>query len=516
MFSKVNSFGIHGVEGFPVTVEADVSDGLPSFIMVGYLSGEVKEAQERVRTAMKNSGYRLPPKRVTVNLSPADVRKEGTAYDLAIAAAVLCSLGECAEEVKNQLKSCAFIGELGLDGSVKPVSGILPRVYEAAKQGIELVFLPEENLAEGCFIRNVRLIGVPSLEAFAGYLKNWSAVSSYVPEEWSQEPIEEEWDMDYAELSGLSMVRRACEAAAAGKHNLLLIGPAGTGKTMAARRLPTILPPMTWKEQMEVSKIYSICGLLNEKVPLVRKRPFRSPHHSITAQALAGGGRNPKPGEISLSSRGVLFLDELAEFPPWILDLLRQPMEEEIVTVSRMGGIVSFPASPLIVAAMNPCKCGFYPDLSKCRCTEPQIQRYLNRISGPFLDRMDIGVEVPRQDFGSSERKRKGESSAEMKKRVLEARMRQQERVQAGTEELPFWNSRMNRKQMEEFCHLNPADADFLEQVSQRMGISIRGQDKIRKVARTLADLDGVKEIGRDQLAEAIAFRSFEKQYWGR
>ena len=523
MFSKVNSFGIHGVEGFPVTVEADVSDGLPSFVMVGYLAGEVREAQERVRTALKNSGYRLPPRKVTINLSPADVRKEGTAYDLAIAAAVLCSVGEVTETAKEQMKGWAFIGELGLDGSVKPVPGVLSRVYEASRRGICRVFLPVENAAEGKMIREVEIVGITAVAELAAYLNT-------EPELWeetvhqevhSSEPFsalqkEDAWDVDYEEMTGLPMVRRACEAAAAGKHNILFLGPAGTGKTMAARRLPTILSPMSLAESMEVSKIYSICGMLNREQPLIRSRPFRNPHHSITAQALAGGGRTPKPGEISLASRGVLFLDELAEFPPWILDLLRQPMEEGIITVSRMGGTVSFPAAPLIAAAMNPCKCGFYPDLSRCRCTEPQIRRYLNRISGPFLDRMDIGVEVPRQDLQGYAGQKKGESSAVMRERVLEARKRQEERFQMQEDGFPVWNSQMSRKQIREFCRLSAADEAFLEMVSQKMGFSIRGQDKIRKVARTLADLDGEKEIQREQLSEAVAFRTFERQYWGR
>lgn len=516
MFSKVNSFGIRGVEGFPVTVEADISDGLPSFIMVGYLSSAVREAQERVRTALKHAGYRLPPKRVTINLSPADVRKEGTAYDLAIAAAVLSSLDEWCEEARQAGGHCAFIGELGLDGKVKAVSGVLSRVYEASRRGIQIVFLPQENKKEGSAISNIKLIGVSTLSELTLYLKDWSKLASVRAEPVLLPQREEAWDLDYEELSGLPLVRRACEAAAAGKHNLLLIGPAGTGKTMAAKRIPTILPPMTLAERLEVSKIYSICGMLKQEDPLIWQRPFRSPHHNITAPALAGGGKIPRAGELSLASRGVLFLDELAEFPPCLLDLLRQPMEEECVTVSRMGGILTFPSSPLIVAAMNPCKCGFYPDLSRCRCTPSQIQRYLSRISGPFLDRMDLGVEVPRQDADALRNGKKGEGSAQMRARVKEARKRQEERFSQDPEDFPIWNSRMNRKQLQEYCRFSAAEETFFETVSQKKGFSLRAQDKIRRVARTLADLDGVTEIGREQLCEAIAFRSFEEKYWGR
>lgn len=526
MFSKVNSFGIHGVEGFPVTVEADISDGLPAFVLVGYLSGEVREAQERVRTALKNSGFRLPPRRLTVNLSPADVRKEGTAYDLAIAAAVLCCLGETDPSVSEYLSRWAFIGELGLDGEVKPVPGVLSRVYEAARLGIRRVFLPADNLAEGKNVEGPEVIGVSRLTELFDYLRQpglqaeecFALESGRRKEEaYGEEASEEVWDVDFDELLGLSVVRRACEAAAAGKHNLLLIGPAGTGKTMVARRIPTILPPMNRQEQLEVSKIYSICGMLPGDQTLIRKRPFRSPHHSITAQALAGGGRMPHPGEISLASRGVLFLDELPEFPPWLLDLLRQPMEEGQITVSRLRGTVTFPAAPLLVAAMNPCKCGFYPDLSKCRCTQPQIRKYLNRISGPFLDRMDLGVEVPRQKLTGSVKMSVRENSAVMRKRVLEARKRQEERFHGSSVQdgMPFWNSQMNRRQLREFCTLSREDENFFESISERMGFSFRGKDKILKVARTLADLDGAEQIGKSQLSEAIAFRTFENRYWG-
>lgn len=524
MFSKVNSFGIHGVEGFPVTVEADLSDGLPAFILVGYLSGEVREAQERVRTALKNSGLRLPPRKLTINLSPADVRKEGTAYDLAIAAAVLCCLGEAKPEVCEMLEKWAFIGELGLDGSIKPIPGILSRVYEASRKGIRRIYLPWENLEEGRNVPELEIIGLHNLSELFLYLKN----PKHKPEESDRcskygalsDSFTEEDPVDFEEILGLPFVRRACEASAAGKHNLLLIGPAGTGKTMVARRLPTILPPMTLEESMEVSKIYSICGMLPKGQALIRKRPFRSPHHTITAQALTGGGRAPGPGEISLASRGILFLDELAEFPPWILDQLRQPMEEGKITVSRLRGTVTFPASPLVVAAMNPCKCGLYPD-PRCRCTEPQIRKYLGRISGPFLDRMDLGVDVPRQSLLGAAAQKTGENSAVMRERVLKARKRQEERFGIASAKdseksgMPFWNSQMDRKQIRQFCRMKEEDEDFFEQVCERMGFSIRGRDKIRKVARTLADLDGTEQISREHLSEAIAFRTFENRYWG-
>ena len=502
MFSKINSFSTRGIDGYRITVEVDVSNGLPSFVMVGYLAEEVREAQERVRTALRNAGVCLPPKRITVNLSPAGVRKEGTGCDLAIAAGILRCLWEQGEKAKIRKTdvTCpemngmedeennsapdwdqwAFIGELGLDGSIKPLTGVLSMVYEARRCGMKRVFLSEENVQEGRAV-------------------------------------------DGIEIVGLQLVRQATEAAAAGRHNILYIGPAGTGKTMAARRIPTILPPLTLEESIEVSKIYSICGLLKPDTPLVLQRPFRSPHHSTTAQTMAGGGRNPKPGEISLASYGTLFLDELTEFQPKILDLLRQPMEEGSITVSRLNQTVVFPAKTMIAAAMNPCKCGFFPDLGKCRCTPTQIRRYLNRVSGPFLDRIDIGVEVPRQDLGmmateksidegSFPQTEQRNSSAVMRARVMEARARQEKRF---ADESISYNSQMTRRQIEEYCRLSGEDAVFLEKVERQQGISARGHGKILKVARTLADLDGQAEIGRTQLAEAIGFRSFEKKYWG-
>lgn len=510
MFSRINSFGIHGVEGFPVTVEADVSDGLPGFIMVGYLAEEVREAQERVRTALKNSGCRLPPRKVMLNLSPAGVRKEGTAYDLAIAVAVLCCLGEICRE---GLEQWAFIGELGLDGRVKPVSGVLSRVYAAFRAGIRRFFVPQDNVLEGTAVAGLEIVGVRTLQELKEILQKrretegkWFDGSLFRPGE------DQEFDVDYEEIQGLPMVRRACEAAAAGRHNILFIGPAGTGKTMAARRLPTILPPLSLEESIEVSKVYSICGLLKKEEPLLKIRPFRSPHHSITPRALAGGGRSPRPGEISLASHGILFLDELPEFPVHILDLLRQPMEEKRITVSRMNGAVEFPADTIVAAAMNPCKCGFYPDMDRCTCSDMQIRRYLSRISGPFLDRIDIGVEVPRQPPSPPGGRAKGESSAAMRERVIEAAGRQEERLK-GTG-LRF-NSQMKRKQIEEFCRLPETEQRFLNQIYEKYGFSVRGYEKILKTARTLADLDGKKEIGREQLGEAVAFRSFERNYWG-
>lgn len=510
MFSKINSCGVRGVEGFRVTVESDVSDGLPNFIMVGYLSEEVREAQERVRTALKNSGFALPPKKVTINLSPADIRKEGTAFDLAIAVSVLCCLGwiEAADTTDS-----AFIGELGLNGEIKPVKGILSRVYAAMESGISRCFLPRENLLEGTAVNGIEIVGVNDMKEVAALFKQPENITG---KRFDGSLFKDEdrvrYEDDFSELIGQGTVKRASKVAAAGLHNILYLGPAGTGKTMAAKRLPGIMPPITLPESIQVSKIYSICGLLKKDKPLLTVRPFRSPHHSVTAQTLIGGGRNPRPGEISLASGGVLFLDELTEFPVKLLDLLRQPMEERRITVARLSGAVDFPAETMIAAAMNPCKCGFYPDRSRCTCTDTQIRQYLSRISGPFLDRIDIGVEVPPVSYDALHSHKVSESTESMRKQVWEARQIQAERFK--NSETGF-NSRMGKKEILEYCRLSQKDSSFLKEVYQKYGFSVRAYDKILKTARTIADLDGKKQIGAVHLSEAVAYRSFEKKYWG-
>lgn len=510
MFSKINSCGIRGVEGFCVTVESDVSDGLPNFIMVGYLSEEVREAQERVRTALKNSGFSLPPKKVTINLSPADIRKEGTAFDLAIAAAVLCCLGFIEAEATAR---SAFIGELGLNGEIKPVKGILSRVYAAMEAGITRCFLPRENVLEGTAVSGIEIVGVSDVKQLVALFKDPEKIEG---KQFDGSLFKEEdrlcYEDDFADLIGQKTVKRASQVAAAGMHNILYIGPAGTGKTMAAKRLPSIMPPITLQESIQVSKIYSICGLLPKDKPLLTVRPFRSPHHSVTAQTLIGGGRNPRPGEISLASGGVLFLDELTEFPVKLLDLLRQPMEERKITVARLSGAIDFPAETMIAAAMNPCKCGSYPDRNRCTCTDTQIRQYLSRISGPFLDRIDIGVEVPPVSYDALHKQKESENSESMRKRVWEVREIQKERFK---DSKVGFNSRMGKPEIREYCSLSQKDSCFLKAVYQKYGFSVRAYDKILKTARTIADLDGKKQIGTIHLSEAVAYRSFEKKYWG-
>lgn len=532
MFSKIVSCGIRGVEGYQVAIETDISSGgLPSLTMVGYLSEEVREAQERVRTALKNSGFLLPPRRITINLSPAGLRKDGTAFDLAIAVSILCCMEEKLLKTASQ---AVFLGELGLNGEVKPVNGIISRVYCARQAGFSRCFVPRENVREGTVAEGMEIIGVSSLLEQAELLRHpegikgcWfdgknfekslkqrkKAANSDQPE-----PMETEGDfLDYADICGQTTVKRAMETAAAGRHSCLLIGPAGTGKTMAARRLPSILPPITLEESIQISKVYSICGLLPEDPPLITERPFRAPHHSITAQSLAGGGRSPRPGEISLASGGVLFLDELTEFPGRILDLLRQPLEEKRITVTRLNGALEFPADFMLICAMNPCRCGQFPS-ERCTCSEAQIRRYLGKISGPFLDRIDMGVEVPPVPYSQlrgktpSKKKKAEESSASMRKRVEKARSMQERRFSGLTVR---YNSEMGPGETREFCSLLPEDETFLQAVYRQYGFSARGFDKLLKVARTAADLDGKEQIERVHLCEAVSYRSFEKRYWG-
>lgn len=510
MFCRVNSIGISGMDGYLVKVEADVSNGLPGFSMVGYLGSEVKEARDRVLTAIKNSGFQCPPRKITVNLSPADVRKGGTAFDLPIAVGVLGAYGLIRPD---RLEKIVIAGELGLSGEVKAIRGALIMAGAAGEQGMVRCFLPEKNGPEGRAAGAVPVTGVRDLRELATLLngdpKLWKKEE---PKEREPEKIEENGP-DYRDVVGQAMLKRAAEIAAAGMHNLLLMGPAGTGKSMTARRIPTIMPPMTAQERREISRIYSICGLLPEGQPLISSRPFRSPHHSATVQAIAGGGRGPKPGEVSLATGGVLFLDELAEFPRSVIELLRQPLEDRSIVVARVSGAYRFPADFMLVAASNPCPCGFYPDRSRCHCTEQQVRRYLSRISRPILDRMDLIAEaeqIPYEAIAAGERRE--ESSAEIRKRVERAWQVQKERF-SGTS--VRFNSRMGRPELDKFCTLRPEEERLMKEIYEREEMSGRGRDRLLKVARTIADLAGKEEIGREHLLEAAGYRRGVRTYWG-
>jgi magnesium chelatase family protein len=509
LYSKVHSVGITGVEGVPILVEADVSDGLPGFSMVGYLSSQVREAQDRVRTALRNSGFRLPSKKVTINLSPADIRKEGTAFDLPIAISILSASGHISSSV---LKDCVISGELGLDGTIKPVHGALSITAAAKKDGKLVCFLPRENVREGLVIEGIKIVGVAHLKELMEELNSPGCRNE--TNEVSSSEIEEpySYDMDFSEIGGMPLLRRATEVAVAGMHNILYIGPAGTGKSMIASRIPTIMPSLSLEETIEISKIYSVSGLLSPEMPLMVRRPFRSPHHTISPQALAGGGRIPKPGEISLASGGVLFLDEFPEFQKNTIEILRQPLEEGKITISRMYGSYEFPANFMLAASMNPCACGFYPDRSKCRCSEQQVYKYLGKISKPLLDRIDICVESRMITYEELERKEGGESSTSIRKRVESARNIQAKRYQGRK---IYFNSSMRKTEIEEFCKLKRCDRDFLKQIYETQNLSARGYEKLLKISRTIADLDGSKEIEKIHLAEAAGLRGLEGKYWG-
>ena len=508
MFSKVYSGGICGIDGYLVQVEADVSNGLPGFSMVGYLAAEVKEAQDRVKTALRNSGCQLPAKKITLNLSPASRRKDGTGYDLAIAVAVLASYGILSDEY---LAQAAFIGEVGLDGEVKPIHGILSLVEVFRKAEIPYCFLPAANVEEAVAISGIKIIGITSITQLIKVLNREECLPE-TPSPSSDIVSPGENEPDFSEVNGQHLLKRAAEIAVAGKHNLLIIGPAGSGKSMLAKRIPTIMPTLSKEEQLEVSKIYSICGFLRNGSGLIQVRPFRNPHHTISAQALAGGGRIPRPGEISLASGGVLFLDELPEFRKPVLEVLRQPLEDRQVVISRLQGSYRFPANTMLVAAMNPCPCSFYPDRSRCRCTENQVRNYLQHVSKPILDRMDLCVEASPLTFDEIRRRERQESSATIRKRVEQARMIQDRRF-AG--QPIHFNSEMQKAHIEAHCTLTEADNLFLKQVFETKGMSARVYHKILKVARTIADLEGAKQIKRTHLSEAVAYRQIEQKFWG-
>ncbi len=515
-FCSVRSAAVFGLKVEFVNVEADVGNGLPIFHMVGYLSSEVKEAGERVRTAIRNSELDFPAKKIVINLSPATRKKRGAAFDLPIAVSILASLGEIPEE---RLETMLIVGELSLDGKIQRVSGILPMVLAARGAGLKYCLIPKANMSEGMLVEGIQIIGVENLKEVYKYLKGEKEIKKgrkkHVKKGDDKEKSSES-EPDYRDIYGQGVVKRAVEIAVAGGHNLLMIGPPGSGKSMTAKRIPTIFPPMTQEESMEVTKIYSILGEVDEEEPLIRTRPFRSVHHTTTKRALVGGGGIPSPGEISLAHCGVLFLDELPEFQKNVLEVLRQPLEEREIRITRAQGVCLFPANFMLVAAMNPCPCGAYPS-QKCTCTPGQIQHYLGKLSQPFLDRIDICVETPRVEYealkigrlsGSQE-----EGSAEIRRRVCKAREIQNSRYRG---KRTLFNAMMSADDLEAYCVLGKEEEQLMREAFTKLALTARSYHKILKVARTIADLEGEKQIHSSHLAEAIGYRTMDKKYWGR
>ncbi len=498
MICSVKTLGINGISGNGVVAECYISNGLPGFDIVGLPDAAVKEARERVRAAAKNSGLTFPTSRITVNLAPANVKKAGTHYDLPILLSIMAAAGS----VRRPRSSSAFIGEVSLDGQLRAVPGVLPMALAAKKEGVQALFVPYENAAEATLARGPAVYGIRTVRELVAGL-NGEAQLQEQPL-WLPEKTENAI-ADFKDVLGQENVKRALEVAAAGSHNVLLIGPPGSGKSMLSKRLPSILPDMTWEESLEVSQIYSVMGLLTAKNPLVTQRPFRSPHHTISNAGLAGGGTNPKPGEISMAHMGVLFLDELPEFKKDTLDMMRQPLEDGQVTISRVSGAVSYPSEFMLVCAMNPCKCGWYGDpAGRCSCSERAVRDYRSRISGPLLDRIDIVVEVPAVHFEELRERAEAEPSAAIKQRVDAARERQHQRFQdAGN----MCNARMGPDELRAFCQLDEQSAQLMKQAFDAMGLTARSYDRILKVARTVADLDGSQQIKPQHIAEAIQYR---------
>lgn len=511
MFSKITSGSIHGIECVLTQVEVDIAKTMPAFDMVGLLSGEVKEAKERVRVALKNVGINLPPVHITVNLSPADIRKEGTSYDLPIAVGILVALGYIPGEYAEGI---CMIGELGLNGEVKPVKGVLPIVKEAATQGMRACILPLENTKEGSVIEGIDIIGVKDFGEVVSYFndpceKHGQFVIDSDRTKNVSRLFEESIGLteDFEDIAGQEACKRAALIAAAGFHHMLITGPPGAGKTMIAKRMPGILPPLTLDESLEVSSIYSVSGLLNKEQCLITSRPFLAPHHTTTVTTLAGGGAIPRPGLFSLCHRGVLFLDELPEFSRDCIEVMRQPLEEKKIQIARIQGTYVYPADFMLVAASNPCPCGYYPDRSRCHCSEREIRRYQNKISGPIRDRIDVNVNAQMVNMGQLNNKKGSLSSAKLRGMVMQARKKQEERFK-GTY-LRF-NSDISSREIPQYCPLGKEETIYMEKIFHMLNLSARSYHKILKVARTIADVEGAEQISVQHLGEAVGYRMQE------
>lgn len=508
MLVKIYGSAIHGVSAQTITIEVNVDQGV-GYHLVGLPDNAIKESSHRISAALKNVGYKLPGKKITINMAPADLRKEGSAYDLSIAVGILAASGQIVAENTGEF---IIMGELSLDGGLQPIKGVLPIAIKAREEGFKGIILPKQNTREAAIVSDLEVYGVENIKEVIDYFNEGIPLER--TEIDTRKEFHEKTDFfpfDFSEVKGQETAKRAMEVAAAGGHNIILIGPPGSGKTMLAKRVPSILPPLTLKEALETTKIHSVAGKIGAESSLMTVRPFRSPHHTISDVALVGGGSYPQPGEISLAHNGVLFLDEMPEFKRTVLEVMRQPLEDREVTISRARFTINYPASFMLIASMNPSPSGYFPDDPNNTSSSVEMQRYMNKLSGPLLDRIDIHIEVQKVEFQQLTDKRKGETSLQIRERVLNARKIQEQRFS----ELPIhYNAQIGPKEIEKFCELDDNSKNLLKTAMERLNLSARAYDRILKVARTIADLDNAENILSQHIAEAIQYRSLDREFW--